>query len=153
MWWWASFVILHFAAPLSADPIPDSRIKAKGAPTLEIVGAISHPSAGTAVGVIYLEIVNHSNRNDRLIAVSTSASARAELHETVIDGNFVRMTPRPAGFEIAKDGQLALKRGGKHIMLIDLVEPLEIGASIELELVFERSDPVRLRVPIRPRQF
>ena len=65
----------------------------------------------------------------------------------------VRMTPRPEGFEIATVGQLVLESGGKHIMLIGLVEPLKSGGSIELELVFDHADPARVRVPILPRSF
>lgn len=145
-------------AQLSADPFREpvagttSIPGTPGTSSLEIVSAVSHPSAGT-VGVIYLKIANHTDRADRLIAAQTSAAARVEFHETTVDGDMVRMTPRPEGFEIATAGQLVLENGGKHIMLIGLVKPLRSGGWIELELVFEHADPVQVRVPVRPRLF
>lgn len=158
---WAAFAILMLPARLSADPFREPVVGTtsipgtpgtSSTPGLEIVSAVSHPSAGT-VGVIYLKIANHTDRADRLIAAQTSAAARVEFHETTVDGDMVRMTPRPEGFEIATVGQLVLESGGKHIMLIGLVEPLKSGGSIELELVFDHADPARVRVPILPRSF
>lgn len=129
----------------------DDLIEAKPKLALEISDAISHPNAGAAVGVIYLRIINHSNRSDRLIAVHSPAANGAELHETVVDGDFVRMKHRPRGFEIAAGGELVLESGGKHIMLTQLKRPLESGGSIDLELIFEHADKVVVKVPIQPR--
>jgi len=129
----------------------DAPIDAKPEFAIEITDAVSHPNAGAAVGVIYLRIINHSNRNDRLIAVHSPAANMAELHETVVDGDFVRMKHRPGGFEIAAGGEIVLESGGKHIMLMQLKSPLESGDSIDLELIFEHADKVLVKVPIRPR--
>ena len=63
---------------LEAVSSADAAIDAEGQGTIEVTGAVSHPNAGSAVGVIYLRIVNHSNRHDRLIAApfgSFAASA------------------------------------------------------------------------------
>ncbi len=149
----AALTALILSPRLSADSTPHPTGTATGTLTLEIVSAVSHPSAGAAVGVIYLHIVNHTEQSDRLIAVETAAAAKAEFHETVAAGDIVRMTPRPEGFEIPKAGQLVLESGGKHIMLMGLAEPLESGGAIELELVFEHAERMRVRVPIRPRSF
>lgn len=140
------------AAGVVSIPSTPSTPSTPNTPSLEVVSAGSHPSAGK-VGVIYLKIVNHTDRPDRLIAATTPAAARVEFHETTVDGDMVRMTPRPLGFEIARTGQLVLENGGKHIMLIGLVKPLRSGGWIELELVFEHADPVQVRVPVRPRLF
>ena len=144
---WFALAILIDPAQLSGEP------RSESAASLELVSAVSHPSAGAAVGVIYLHIRNPTEQDDRLVAVETSAAAKAEFHETVVDGDFVRMIPRPEGFEIAKSGELVLESGGKHIMLLGLTEPLVSGGSIELELVFEHAGRLEMRVPIRPRSF
>ena len=136
---------------LEAVSSADAAIDAGGRRTIEVTGAVSHPNAGSAVGVIYLRIVNHSNRDDRLIAAHTTAAGEAAFHETVLEGEFVRMKHRPRGFEIAAGGEIVLESGGKHIMLTQLKGPLVDGGSIELELIFEHADKVLVKVPIRPR--
>ena len=118
---------------------------------IEIADAVSHPSAGAAVGVIYLRIINSSNRSDRLISAKTPAANMAEFHETLLDGDFVRMKHRPNGFEIAPGDEIVLESGGKHIMLMQLTAPLSNGGWIDLELIFEHADKVLVKVPIRPR--
>jgi copper(I)-binding protein len=144
---WLAVAILIDPAQLSAEP------RSESTPSLKLVSAVSHPSAGAAVGVIYLHILNPTERDDRLVAVVTAAAARAEFHETVVEGDFVRMIPKPEGFEIARAAELVLESGGKHIMLLGLTEPLESGGTIELELVFEHGGRLEIRVPIRPRSF
>jgi hypothetical protein len=42
-----------------------------------------------------------------------------------------------------------LKPGAKHIMLIDLVRPLESGTTIEITLHFDRAGPITVQVPVK----
>ena len=41
-----------------------------------------------------------------------------------------------------------LKPGGYHIMLIDLVAPLEVGTTIKITLVFEKAGEITLEFPV-----
>ncbi len=41
-----------------------------------------------------------------------------------------------------------MKPGGYHIMLIDLVKPLEVGTSLKLTLTFEKAGAVTIDVPV-----
>ncbi len=43
---------------------------------------------------------------------------------------------------------VALKPGGYHIMLIDLVKPLAVGTTIQITLVFEKAGSVTIDVPV-----
>lgn len=125
------------------------------APTVEVevLDAVSHPSAGAPVGVVYLRAMNRGNQAERLVSVSSSVSKTAELHETLEDGGMMRMIHRKDGFEFAANDELTLEAGGKHIMLTGLSKKLETGDSFELELVFEHAGRIRVNVPIRPRAF
>ena len=100
-------------------------------------------------GAVYLTVLNPTNRPDQLLGVSSPVARVAETHETVEKDSVVRMEPRPEGFAIPAQGSLLLKPGGKHIMLVDLVAPLQAGQSISVTLEFEQAGTVALDVPVR----
>ena len=116
---------------------------------LRVEMPMSRPSplaAGT--GAAYMTLINPTETADRMIAASSPAAKVVELHETVNDGGVMRMIPQPDGFEIPARSVVELKPGGKHIMLIELVAPLEIGQEIELTLTFEQAGEMVLTVPV-----
>lgn len=120
---------------------------------IDVIDPVSHPNAGAPVGVVYFRIRNNALSPDRLIRVETPAASKAELHETIANGDLMRMVHRPDGFEVSAGGELVFESGGKHVMLTGLVAQLKEGSSIELDLVFERAGAVRAVVPIRPRAY
>jgi periplasmic copper chaperone A len=88
-------------------------------------------------GAVYLTIVNPGSDSDRLLAVETAAAAAAEIHETVREGDVMRMVGHPDGLEIPPHGTVELAPGGKHVMLI---EPRPGAAdTIRLGLRFENA--------------
>jgi hypothetical protein len=114
---------------------------------LEIEHAWARPSA-TANGAIYLEIENKGAAADKLVAASTAAAAKAELHSHLMDGNIARMRPVEA-LEVTPGSATVLRPGGLHIMLMGLKAPLKEGDSLALTLTFEKAGKVDLTVPVR----
>lgn len=106
------------------------------------------PTEG-GTGGAFMTIVNNTRRPDRLVSAQCPAAKVVELHETINDAGVMRMRPQPEGFEIPFRGELELKPGGKHVMLIDLVVPLRAGESIEVTLNFEKAGAVKVQVPVR----
>jgi copper(I)-binding protein len=104
---------------------------------------------GATTGGAFMTIVNNGRDADRLISASSPAAKTVELHETVDENGVMKMEPRPEGFEIPAGGTLELKPGGKHIMLIDLVAPLEAGKTIEITLNFEKAGPQKIQAPVQ----
>ena len=104
---------------------------------------------GATTGGAFVTILNNGQGADRLVSASSPAAKTVELHETVNENGVMKMQPRPEGFEIPAGGTLELKPGGKHIMLIDLVAPLEPGNTIEITLNFEKAGPQKIQVPVR----
>lgn len=51
--------------------------------------------------------------------------------------------------ELPSGDEVALAPGGYHIMLLDLVEPLVAGDTIEVTLTFERAGEMVVTVPVR----
>ena len=93
-----------------------------------------------------------SAQGARLMAASTPAAARVEIHEMKMDGDTMRMRavdslPLPAGKPVA------LKPGGLHLMLMDLKAPLLAGEQVSVRLELQGSDGkpevLELKAPVR----
>lgn len=74
---------------------------------------------------------NSGDADVEVTAVSTTITDTAELHETV-DGKMSEVK----GFTIPAGDSLTLEPGGKHLMLLNLTEPIKPGDKVEFELTF-----------------
>ena len=100
-------------------------------------------------GGTFMTISNTTEIDDRLIAASTDAAKRVELHTHIEDGEGVmRMVEVEDGFAVPAGGEAVLKRGGLHIMMMGLTRPLVQGESITLVLTFENAGDITVAVPI-----
>ena len=80
-------------------------------------------------------LVNDGGEDVVVVAGSTPAAARVELHTTAMgeDGSMV-MTPVEGGFAVPAGGTHELAPGADHVMLMELTGPLEPGDEVELHL-------------------
>lgn len=108
---------------------------------------VSRPNA--PAGAVFMVLKNASDGADTLIGASTSAAQRAELHTHIQDGDVIRMREAEGGFEVGAQDERKLERGGDHVMLLGLTEPLEVGAEIEVTLTFESAGDVVITVPVK----
>jgi copper(I)-binding protein len=109
--------------------------------------SIVHPYAratvgGARTGAGYVRILNQGTTPDRLLSVTADVSERVELHQTVKDGNIMRMQPLPAGIAVPAKGKVELKPGGMHIMFVGLKRPLKEGTTFDASLQFEKAGKV-----------
>lgn len=94
-------------------------------------------------------MIKNSGEADRLVAASSDAAARTELHTHLEGENGVmRMVHVEEGFELPADGMIAMQRGGKHVMLMGLNAPMEQGAMVTVTLTFEKAGDVVVEVPV-----
>jgi periplasmic copper chaperone A len=98
------------------------------------------PTAKT--GVVYFSVISHGSVEDRLMSVSTPVAASAEIHETMIDGDVMKMRELANGWEIVPGRIYDMKPGGTHVMLMGLKAPLKINEKIQLDLMFEKAGKV-----------
>ena len=113
---------------------------------------IDHPMAfatppGARTGAAYFAIENRGRAPDRLIAARTDAAERAELHATIREGDVVRMRA-VAAVAVAGGATVKLQRGGLHLMLVNLRQPLREGDRVGLTLVFEKAGEVAVVVNV-----
>jgi len=103
----------------------------------------------TATGAVFLTIANHAGAEDRLVAVSSPAAAKAALHTHIEDaGGVMLMREVPGGLAIPGHGQHVLQRGGDHVMLMGLLQPLTTGDTLILVLRFQNAGLVTVSVPV-----
>ncbi len=94
-------------------------------------------------GAAFMTIFNHSDRDDRLIGVTSDAAERLELHTHIQEENgIMRMVEVEEGFAISAGETITLMRGGMHVMMLGLTEPLVQGEEVEITFTFEHADPV-----------
>ena len=147
-------VALCFMLVLAGCMAATSSNSAQQGPTpepgkLTIANATSRPvPVAGGNGIVYMDILNGTQSDDRLVDVTSSVAPTAEMHETVNDNGVMRMLPQPNGFVIPAGGSVELKPGGKHIMLLDVAKPLAVGDTLTVTLKFEHAGPMQIRVPV-----
>ena len=109
--------------------------------------AMGHAQSGT--GAVYMMLVNEGREAERLIRAHTELAEVAEIHETRMEGEVMKMQLLPDGLEIPAGGEVELKPGGYHIMLIGLKRDLNEGDRFTLVLEFEKSGRLTVEVPVR----
>jgi copper(I)-binding protein len=96
----------------------------------------------------YLTLKN-GPRKDTLLAVSTPVAETAEIHEVSKADGLTRMQRR-ASIELAPNQELSFAPGGRHIMLINLRQPLPAGTQVPLALKFRHAGTIRVQAEVRP---
>ena len=119
------------------------------------VGAIEieHAWARASVmanGAVYMELENKGGAPDKLVAASTPAANKAELHTHLMENGIARMRPVEA-IEVTPGSPTVLRPGGLHVMLMGLKAPLKEGDTITLTLTFEKAGKVDVTVPVQRR--
>jgi copper(I)-binding protein len=117
---------------------------------LRVEEAWARPAmAAPGTGAVFMRLVNDGPQADRLLAGQTDVAAVVEIHETVLEGEVMKMQMLPEGLEIPAGDEVALRPGGYHVMLIGVRDDLEIGQRFELDLQFERAGTVTFEVEVR----
>jgi copper(I)-binding protein len=98
-------------------------------------------------GAAYL-VIENGGAADRLVSVSSDVAATIELHETKDVGGMMEMAPVD-GIAVPAGGQVELKPGGLHIMLIGLTRELAPGDEVRLTLNFEQAGAVEVAAEVR----
>ena len=153
----------------SSDSSETSAATAEAGITVEGAWARTSPMMASA-GAAYMTLT--SGVDDRLtgVAVDAGIAATVELHETVMAGDMggdmggdmtgdtsgsMPVTTEPTmmmqpvdGIDLPAGTAVELKPGGYHIMLLDLVAPLEMGQTFTITLTFEQAGSVEVPVTV-----
>lgn len=122
-------------------------------PDIRVENAWARPASvgmgGKVTSAAYMTLINKGGAADRLVGVMTDVAEAAELHQSVMEGDVMKMVPVQGGIEIPAGGQVELKPGGYHIMLIGVKRDLKPGDRFTLRLRFEKSGERQVDVVVK----
>jgi copper(I)-binding protein len=104
------------------------------------------PAPGQKIAGVYMQIT--SGKTAFLISGSSPASKSVEIHEMALDNNVMKMRP-VVRLELPAGKPVELKPGGYHMMLVDLVRPLDKGDTVPITLTVEGADGQRHTIDVK----
>jgi periplasmic copper chaperone A len=152
----SAIMILLFVGTLVACGAPSG-------PSIEVKDAWARPamammesaqSSGEGMGMagtgaIFMRLVNQGKEPDRLIGGKTDAAKTVEVHETVMEGDVMKMQMLADGLEVPAQGEVSLEPGSYHVMLIGIQRDLKVGDKISIELQFEKSGTMNVEAQVK----
>lgn len=97
---------------------------------------------------IFMTIENHMNVERSLVSASTTAAEKAELHTVEMKGDLMKMRQIDR-ITLPAHGEVTLKPGGYHIMLLEVKQPLIEGNHINITLSYANGESETLEVPVK----
>jgi len=104
------------------------------------------PGAPMAAG--YLEIINHGDQDERLLGGKVNFAHELQLHETTVEDDVSRMRQITEGLVIPAGATVTFQPMGKHLMFVDLAEPLVDGDRQDATLFFEHAGELEVEFAI-----
>jgi periplasmic copper chaperone A len=83
----------------------------------------------------YMALIDQTGKGNTLVGLEMADGAKAEIHETVMDGDIVKMR-RVQSLPVPAGGRAELTPMGGHIMIMGLKGPLKVGETLPMKLKF-----------------
>ncbi|MGA1360416.1 MAG: copper chaperone PCu(A)C [Gemmatimonadaceae bacterium] len=115
---------------------------------LTAVAPWARPADAGKNTAVYMQLENALPEGDSLTGVRSEAAERTELHESVMEGEMMRMRP-VVGFALPSGGRLELRPMGAHVMLLRLRDPLVPGDTVEVTFDFASGRSLAVRAGVR----
>jgi len=144
--YFVSFVLLSLAF-LAGCAVPPPPVAITG-DAIRVENPVARPATAGQNSAAYLTVINPTSSEDRLLSAASDVAAVIELHETINDNGVMRMTPKPEGFALPASSLVELKRGGKHVMFMNLNRDLKPGDQFTLTLIFEKLGEIQVTIPV-----
>ena len=103
---------------------------------------------GDTPAAAYMTIKNNGNNNDQLLGITADFAQEAMLHQSVVDANGVASMKMVMSIDLPAGGQIELKPGGYHLMLMGLKAGLKAGDTVTLVLQFEQAGTVKVSTQV-----
>lgn len=96
----------------------------------------------------FMMLMNGGAKDVKLVKAESPAAKVAELHTHINDNGVMKMRP-VAAIDIKAKGDVTLKPGGLHVMLIDLKAPLKEGDKVAITLGFDDGSSKQIEAPVK----
>ncbi|MFV0374033.1 copper chaperone PCu(A)C [Microbacterium sp.] len=138
-----------------AQPAPTTPTTTESAAAMEEASSVVIrdawvKAADSGMSAAFGVLVNDGDEDVRIVASTCGASPIMELHETVenADGQMI-MREKDGGFVLPAHSEYLLEPGANHLMLMDIVDPVEAGETISFALEFEDGSVYEFDAPAK----
>lgn len=122
-----ALLTIFFVAPVHAAGVADQ---------ISVVAPyVRLAPPGTKVTGAFMTLKNAGDKGAQLVSAASSAAGTTELHNHINDGGVMRMR-QVKEIAVPAKGEVALKPGSYHVMLIDMKAPLKEGDHVVIKLGF-----------------
>jgi copper(I)-binding protein len=94
------------------------------------------------VAVGFATIKNNSDQADKLVSATTEIAGKTQVHKMTMEGGVMKMREVTDGLPVPANGEVVLKSGSYHLMLMDLRRPLKEGDHFSGTFTFEKAGAV-----------
>lgn len=110
-------------------------------------GWIRLPPPGTTTVAAYARITNTGKLPRDIVGIDTPIANMSHLHETQMEGSVARMRA-VSEFTVPAGASIELSPGGRHIMLLGVVQKLKIGDKIRVNITDSSGCSVAADFPV-----
>ena len=103
---------------------------------------------GQMVGAAYMTLENKTSKAVGLVNASASVAGRVEIHNHM-EQNGVMQMRKLSRLDVMPNGSQTLKPGGLHLMLFDLMQPLQEGQDFTIDLTFADGSTQQVAAKVR----
>ncbi|MGB9738207.1 MAG: hypothetical protein C0184_05750 [Chloroflexus aggregans] len=100
-----------------------------------------------AVSAAYMVLVNNGPA-DAIVKAESDVAKTVELHNVFMENNVMQMRQVEA-IEVPANGQVELKPGSYHVMLIGLNRDLNEGDEVTIKLMTRSGKTIEVKAPVR----
>ena len=144
----ATLFTLAFISAVPAQATAMKMSEAVSVGDLTVASVWSRSSAGMKrAGAAFMTITNSGATDDRLIAASTPAAGKTELHTHLMEEGVMKMR-QVMHIDVPAGSTVQLKPGGLHVMMFKLADVFKEGNHYPLKLTFEKAGDVSVMVHI-----
>ena len=99
------------------------------------------------VSAAYMDVKN-KGASDKIVSANCDCAKATELHDVKMVDGAMKMVP-VTGMDVPANGELKLKPGAYHIMLIGLNRPLVAGETLPIKIKFEKAGEVTVQAKVK----
>lgn len=99
------------------------------------------------VSAAYMDVKN-KGAADKIVSANCDCAKATELHDVKMVDGAMKMVP-VTGMDVPANGELKLKPGAYHIMLIGLNRPLVAGETLPIKIKFEKAGEVTVQAKVK----
>jgi len=143
-------MMTRFSAALVAAVLTTLPAAAGAADGLSVENAWSRPNLPDRPAAAYMTLGNSGNEAARLVAASSPAFERVELHTTREEDGVMKMIALDS-VAVPAGGTVAFEPGGNHLMLFGAERLFEEGERYTVTLEFEGGEEMTVTVAVARR--